>query len=774
MSNTNKMTKNHIHKLTGCSPIPLANYLKALGILRLVAEQADPAAQGWWSGDVFHLRTTLDEAAIFGFFLEDYQPTPIVVPWSGSDFFAAARNPVASDFKERWPEKKPPKSFPTSEKVIEAILVSETARLGAYREMIRGVFKAMDVSNTLEKKDIEGAKGKEQKRTFLTCLRGMLPDAFVSWLDAAAALGTDEFAFNTLLGSGGGSDGNSHFSDNFMQSVWICLPDFDGQRRTEVRASDSSFSSVIAIRAALFSTQSSQAVIRGRSPGLFSSQDVGGPNATAGFEADASFNPWNYVLLLEGCLAFSGALSKRIGSGASSEASFPFLMRLSNAGTGTLIAGETSGRELWLPLWDNPSDYRELSVFFAEGRLSLGSEYVRNGLDAARAVASFGFDRGIKSFERVGIVRGRVGGDNYNTAVSLGCWTPQRNEQIDRITEIDAWLNSFRRAVSSDNAPSRAKRALRRLESAILELCQQKGPARLQAVLVALGEAEAALVLSSELRAEAFQRPVPLLSPKWLADCDDGTSEFRLAISLAAMSSSAVGDFRQHIEPVEVKGRLAEGRSRWVEWTEDSSAACNIVWNAGDLENNLIAVLKRRVVEAVRHGERSDDGTLVFSGQSLCSASLGDVGAFLRHETDDARIATLVRGFVLLDWGRVQQSLTHKELQRGRTDPMPDATFSLLKLCHTPWTVRDVSVRLEPTIARLAAAGHADAAIKYAARRLIGSGLSPAIRVASRDTASTHRMAAALLFPLSWADVNTLANSVLKPQLTSIESVGNL
>ncbi len=28
--------------LSGCSPIPLANYLKALGILRLVAEQADP------------------------------------------------------------------------------------------------------------------------------------------------------------------------------------------------------------------------------------------------------------------------------------------------------------------------------------------------------------------------------------------------------------------------------------------------------------------------------------------------------------------------------------------------------------------------------------------------------------------------------------------------------------------------------------------------------------------------------------------------------------
>lgn len=29
--------------LSGCAPVPIAHYLKALGVLRLVAEQADPA-----------------------------------------------------------------------------------------------------------------------------------------------------------------------------------------------------------------------------------------------------------------------------------------------------------------------------------------------------------------------------------------------------------------------------------------------------------------------------------------------------------------------------------------------------------------------------------------------------------------------------------------------------------------------------------------------------------------------------------------------------------
>ena len=30
-----------VHKLEGCRPQPLAGYLKALGVLRLVSEQAD-------------------------------------------------------------------------------------------------------------------------------------------------------------------------------------------------------------------------------------------------------------------------------------------------------------------------------------------------------------------------------------------------------------------------------------------------------------------------------------------------------------------------------------------------------------------------------------------------------------------------------------------------------------------------------------------------------------------------------------------------------------
>ena len=81
----------HVHQLDGCAPAPLAHYLKALGILRLVAEQADSGARGWWDEDRFRLATKLTREQLEAFFLHDYQPTPLVSPWNkGAGFFSEA------------------------------------------------------------------------------------------------------------------------------------------------------------------------------------------------------------------------------------------------------------------------------------------------------------------------------------------------------------------------------------------------------------------------------------------------------------------------------------------------------------------------------------------------------------------------------------------------------------------------------------------------------------------------------------------------------------
>ena len=569
----------------------------------------------------------------------------------------------------------------------------------------------------------EKADTPEDKRRLMMQCRAALPDELLPWLDATYMLLDTETKYPPLLGTGG-NEGSGSYMSGFAQQVVSVIVHRDWDH---------------ALRPALFGLPECQ-LASSQTPGHFSPEAAGGPNAASACEGSVVTNPWDYLLLLEGTLLFAAACVKRMEQRDGGALGYPFCARPAGVGYGSAAASDEGNTraEMWLPLWSRPCTASELSALFCEGRAQVGSRTARNGIDFARALAALGTDRGIAEFQRYAFQQ-RNGLSYF--AVPLGRFKVQPQPQVNLLETIDEWLDSFRRAASSGNAPSAAGRALRRLETAILELCQQKAPTRLQAVLVALGEAEAVLAVSAKWRAEAYQRPVPLLTPQWLTECDDGTSEFRLAASLAGLYSPTVGDLRQHLEPVEIKGRLTEGGRRWVDWTQTSDSGCNVVWNPGDLEDNLIAVLQRRSVEAVRQGSRSDDGTLVFPGESHCFAAPGDVFAFLRWQTDDERIATLVRGLTLLDWAKIRLDRTTDQIHRGPQEPMPDASFTILKLCHSPYPVRDVSVPFEPAIARLAVTGRLDDATRLAARRLRGSRLPPAVehRNKNRPVGSSYR-----------------------------------
>ena len=73
--------------LSGCRPEPLAGYLKALGVLRLVSEQEDPGARGAWIDGVFVLETRLSADELVSFFADRYRPTPVITPWNGGSGF---------------------------------------------------------------------------------------------------------------------------------------------------------------------------------------------------------------------------------------------------------------------------------------------------------------------------------------------------------------------------------------------------------------------------------------------------------------------------------------------------------------------------------------------------------------------------------------------------------------------------------------------------------------------------------------------------------------
>src|SRR5262249_42768173 len=88
-----------------------------------------------------------------------------------------------------------------------------------------------------------------------------------------------------------------------------------------------------------------------------------------------------------------------------------------------------------------------------------------------------------------------------------------------------------------ERAPKAITSAARILDEAILAVCRDgRDPVRWQALLIALGRAEVA-ILRSPTKAGDPERgfsPLARLRPAWIDAANDGSREFRLAIALAS------------------------------------------------------------------------------------------------------------------------------------------------------------------------------------------------------------------------------------------------
>jgi CRISPR-associated protein Csx17 len=756
--------------LDGCTPEPLMGYLKALGVLRLVSEQADPDARGCWRDGTFVLETRLDRIGLVEFFRDKYKPTPIVVPWSGGDFFGVRVEPHVDQVSKA----------PTASEIIEAFLATDSPRLAGYRCVIQEALATMKAIGITQKSDIEGASKKKAKARFLACLRSALPDDFLGWLDAAAQLADDSFSFNALLGSGGGSDGNTHFSDNFMQNLWDCLPDFDGQRVRLAALPD--------LDSVLFGT-ASRSLRQKRTASLFDSGAVGGPNASIGFERDSLLNPWSFVFALEGCICLAGAVVKRQQATRRSSA-FPFAVRMTATGFGSGVDKEQGQNEIWMPLWHRALSFPELEYLFETGRSEVGRRPARTGLDFARAVAGVGVDAGIDAFARYAIVRGRVGGDNYNTAVMAGVFAVRHHPLVGLLEGLDEWLDSFRLACRTKDQgakadpPPRFPSAMRRIEAAIFEFCKYGGAHRLSAILAALGHAERELAVGGKRPEDRRTwRPLGGLAPGWLVSADDDSAEFRLARGVAFLNhgTKGTGHVRRNLEPVDYNSKLRS-------WTW-SDRGGHVVWSHARLSRNLGAVLIRRLLDSERNGE-----PIPPFGSSF-PVRFDDIARYLRNDVNEEKLEDLI-------WGL---SLVECDGQRGAADPgdtpLP-SVYALLKLTLLPGRLEwcrsgasepvlrintprlgdvpgGVAVRPEPAILARLRAADVQGACDIAARRLRAAGVTPMASLLADGTRRAidwsageiqpDRLLAALLFPLPDNSVNQLADIVLhRPRIDSL------
>lgn len=789
----------HTIPLRGCTPEPLGNYLKALGVFRLVAEQADSSAVAWWNDGVFWIGTKWSEQDLVDFFLTGvggaaYAPTPIFAPWGGRPGFYKDGNKEA---KSR----------------LARILIHSRndTRYRQAAETIRAIRAGLRKHGWL------ATKPKQEKFDLITSSRSAWPECAMDWFDACLAIEEDT-RFGFLYGTGG-NEGSADITNNF----WELIEEMLGFPKPNPDTREM-------LSAALFAT--CRAAGTSRTAGQHFPSSSGSYNSGQGFFGSTSTNPWDVILMMEGCVLFAGATTKRLSQFGKGKAAFPFMLDYVATGEPqTTLKDEPKQdakvvrcrAEFWMPLWNKPSILAELQALLTEGRLQRESgDPAQHSIQAMEAISSLGVTRGIEAFQRVALYERR--GKGYYLAASSGIYPVPRqpNVAVSMLAELaDFRDQAYRNLREGPGVPERVLAARQRMNASMAEILRGGN----QGESVVPNEGMHVLISVSQLEWEVSllrdkaQRLTPAisLSTRWYRDIPD-EPEYRLARSITGIAPwgkreqqgqtvQAVSALRSNLLPLTRRGKS------WY-WDAKSRSA---VWARGaSLSENLAAILRRRLIDA---GKGDGDGLPLWGGEG---AGFSDLLAFWNRQVDEDRLSDLIHALALVDMGNwTAENIDHAQENRDptpdlhssavwfgndgaariRTEPLAwndrellsrrelDSAFalprvySLLKLCFVGGRLptRPVEGRIArrtgeepypphaPEILNLLQAGRLAEAVEIAARKLRAKGYPPIFDPASGNALELnmtrddcHRLAGMLLIPVRYAGV--LAALAIKPR----------
>lgn len=690
--------------LDGCSATPLAPYLKALAIFRIVSEQLDGSVRGFWEDGHFALTSThVTKDTLVDFMLTRYKPAPIANPWNGGSGF--------------YPKDVGPRA------VMETIRTATTDRLQPYQDALRDIDVILREMRLTEKPD-----PKKQKPLLLVACRNRLSDDVVRWMDAAVLMTSEEPKWPPLLGVGG-NDGRLDFSANYMKHVMTIM---DGHGRPSQEAERW-------LTSALFGhavSGLSDGAIGQFNPGL-----AGGPNTNTGFDGASRVNPWDFILAMEGALTFAAAGTHRFGT-QRERVSYPFTVQTVAAGHGGLADADEEGErtaEMWLPTWPAPATFAEIRRIFEEGRVEAFRRRAEDALDFAAACASFGVDRGISAFHRYAFLK-RAGKSYF--AVPVGQVTVQPRSQVNLLADIREWIRGARRFAAGKESSIQFKRALRQVEDAAFALSQSNRPASVNQLLERLGSMEQIVGASKAARSKL---PPLSLSDQWVTKAE-ATWAFRIALAVATLGPNGI---RQNISPLV----QPNDSKRW-QWAAEPGP--DVVWSGPSLATRLMALLKRRMLST-----SADNGSVRRDpvSSSVYPVTNHDVARFWHDRTHDEEIDRLVRGLALVNFrGHVNVSAGS-----SRTATFIPGGFAACKLLFVDNTrlqelLGDPNLRIPrvPAVLALLEAKRVDEAVKMSGDRLRHSGvpiLFPGLSSAGLDP---ERLAASLLFPIDSPSISVL------------------
>ena len=202
------------HACPGLRPQPLGSYLAGIGVIRLIGQQADPAATARWDDTGLVIDAEIPDIAEW--LVTEYVPTPVLSPWNGGSGFGV---------KDKEPKRR-----------LDELLARPSSRLGVFRDAIAAAEAVMQQARAAGWIRLDGNGGEKvaDKVRIVQEFRNRCPDALLPWIDASVVLADEQPYFPPLLGTGG-NDGRLDFSTNFHQRLLEALDETPNGRERSLR-----------------------------------------------------------------------------------------------------------------------------------------------------------------------------------------------------------------------------------------------------------------------------------------------------------------------------------------------------------------------------------------------------------------------------------------------------------------------------------------------------------------------------------------------------------
>lgn len=767
-------------KLSGCRHDILGHYLKAIGLLRVLAKCADeqhrdPDAEGWWNpaDGAFYLRSAKHDTPdkLTEFFEQLYRPTPVFSAWNGDSGLDAA-NAENLGIRNEW---KPANDL--SEQVVSA---ADRKKPQNKEKLI--ATEAFAIYRNTAANDVAQA------------------------IDAISASFIRFNSDNDLFMSKGLA-GRSHI----LRTYWGYIVDFGKlkKRYTDTKAkldtiarTRPNLETKMQIAQDAFVTYllsgKNPVPVKGKGTPLFPDA-IKTYNVGDGWvEENFPFAALDYILAVEGAFAMRGSVSRTLGANTRRFAAFPFVFDTGEDLVDDSNKVKGTASSLWFPLWDRPTTYEELSSFICDAQARLPRKEARFSAEFLRALHTQGVDAGFFGWQEFRfrmkgsrvpwVTAGNFSEAKYSATATL---LNRALEPFDATRFIEQFEIVWDGGAASSKSPHRIRAALNAAvenafvattaENCLEILCEVFAACQKLAISKSFRE-------NSRLQHPSFFAPLPM--SEWrelLRDLED-IPEFEIARAVASIVGQQKQRSGEYSKVQPLLGSILPlklGKNGWY-LPADNDRSNQAVWSGADLCRDLAAVLQRRYMDSAK-----DDYPAL---QSVFPARLESVLAFLNNDLDDHKIARWIEALSLIGWQFEKQKETTESTalpdKSGHAIPLPYAALRTLLDAELAYQEPETYKRRrsEQPVAQLCACSPytLTQATREALRYLSIWGVpnpwgqescvaTPTMKGAyivsldgcayaiTEETQSSVRVCAAVAIPLSWRDRWQLARLVTLP-----------